>query len=90
PEDLDKIHALVASMVQKARQRGGYESRLVEYANLLPSEFAVLLVKDALRAGIPVQTTDEFAEFSEKHKDLILDEDYETGPGKRTSNAAWA
>lgn len=75
PEDLDKLHALVSSMVQKASEMGGYEERIVEYANLLPAEFAVLLVKDSLRAGIPVQTTQKFKEFSEKHKDLILDEE---------------
>ncbi|KXA90990.1 hypothetical protein AKJ57_02810 [candidate division MSBL1 archaeon SCGC-AAA259A05] len=74
PEEPDRIHALVSSMVQKGADRGGFEERIVEYANLLPAEFAVLLVKDALRAGIPVQTTEQFQEFSERHKDLILGE----------------
>ncbi|KXA99906.1 hypothetical protein AKJ41_04685 [candidate division MSBL1 archaeon SCGC-AAA259O05] len=74
PEEPDRIHALVSSMVQKGADREGFEERIVEYANLLPAEFAVLLVKDALRAGIPIQTTEQFQEFSERHKDLILGE----------------
>lgn len=74
PEEVDRLHALVSSMVQKAAEKEGREGRLVEYANLLPAEFAILLVKDALRAGIPVQTTEQFEKFSEKHKDLILGE----------------
>ncbi len=88
PEEVDRLHALVSSMVQKASRKEGYAERIVEYANLLPSEFAVLLVKDALRAGIPVQTTDEFTTFSEKHRKLILGEAHERETEGQTLDVA--
>lgn len=74
PEEPDILYSLVSSMVQKARDKGGYEERLAEYANFLPAEFAVLLLKDSLRARISVQMTDGFEKLSKKYKDLILGE----------------
>jgi len=56
----------------KTKEKQEYADRLVEYATMLPAEFAVLLVKDAIRAEIPVQKTKQFKKFASKYKDVIL------------------
>jgi len=72
PERPDLLHIVCSSIVVKTAERPEYTNRLVEYATLLPAEFAVLLVKDAVRAKIPVDRTKAFKKFTAKYKDVIL------------------
>ncbi|WGI17691.1 MoxR family ATPase [Methanonatronarchaeum sp. AMET-Sl] len=73
PERPDILHVIVTTLIEKARHQQGYEERLIEYAEKLPTEFTILLIKDALRAGIPLQKTQKFTEFTQKHKETIID-----------------
>ena len=72
PERPDLLHVVCSTMVVKVKEKPELAGRLVEYATKLPAEFAVLLVKDAIRAKIPVQRTKRFGQFAKKYRDLIL------------------
>jgi DNA polymerase III delta prime subunit len=72
PDRPDLLHVVCSSMVVKTKEKQEYADRLVEYATMLPAEFAALLVKDAIRAEIPVQKTKQFKKFASKFKDVIL------------------
>jgi len=72
PERPDLLHVVCSSIVVKTREKPEYVDRLVEYASLLPAEFAVLLVKDAIRAKIDVKRAKAFKKFTAKYKDVIL------------------
>lgn len=75
PDEPDLLYATISSLVEKAREKPELGNRLVEYANRMPedrAEFSIVLVKDAIRAGIPVQETEEFKEFVEGRKEFIL------------------
>ena len=72
PESPDLLYSLLSALVCYAREDGGKTARVIEYACLLPEEFSVLLVRDAIRAELPVKETQEFVYFAEKHQDLIL------------------
>lgn len=72
PERPDLLHVVCSSIVVKTAEKHEYADRLVEYASLLPAEFAVLLVKDAIRAKIPIQRAKPFKKFAAKYKEVIL------------------
>ncbi|MEM3452515.1 MAG: hypothetical protein QW835_02680 [Candidatus Hadarchaeum sp.] len=72
PDRPDLLHVVCSTLVMKTREKPEYAERLIEYATLLPPEFAVLLVKDAIRAKIAVQQTKTFKKFAAKFKDVIL------------------
>ncbi len=75
PERADVMHALISALihfVKNAENGDKYIDRLVEYALKLEPQFAVLLIKDALKNGIPVSKSRHFKEFSIKYKDLII------------------
>ena len=72
PDRPDLLHIVCSSIVVKTRENPEFTNRLVEYATHLPAEFAVLLVKDALRAGIKVQTAKAFRAFAAKYKNVVL------------------
>jgi len=78
PERPDVMHVIITSLIETARHQTGHEKRLMEYAEQLPTEFSVLLVKDALRADIQLQKTQEFKEFVQKHKGIILEQTPQT------------
>jgi len=75
PQQPDRLHATLSSIVDKVRDRPELAERLMEYANAIPNdlvEFSVMLVKDAVRAEIPVQNTDEFKDFVGDKEELLL------------------
>ncbi|MBS3815633.1 MAG: AAA family ATPase [Hadesarchaea archaeon] len=75
PDKPDVLHATISSIVDRVRQDHSKGERLAEYANAIPDnliEFAVLLMRDAIRAGIPVQNTGEFKKFAQERKNLII------------------
>jgi len=75
PNEPDKLHAIISSLVDRVKDQPTLAGRLVEYANSIPderTEFSVVLIRDALRAGISVQETDEFKEFVDEKGELIL------------------
>jgi len=75
PKEPDKLHAIISSLVDRVKDKPGLAGRLVEYANHIPddrTEFSIVLVKDAMRADIPVQETNQFKEFAREKEELIL------------------
>jgi len=75
PQEPDRLHATISSLVDNVRDRPEMAGRLVEYANAIPDhlvEFSVVLMKDAMRADIPVQRTDEFKDFVGDKEELII------------------
>lgn len=72
PESPDLLYSLVSALVCYVRDEQDKTPRLIEYACLLPEEFSVLLVRDAIRGDLPVKETAEFSHFAQKHRDLIL------------------
>ncbi|WP_161490774.1 ATP-binding protein [Methanonatronarchaeum thermophilum] len=73
PERPDILHVIITSLIETAKHQTGHEQRLMEYAEQLPTEFTVLLIKDALRAGIQLQKTQKFTKFVQKHKGTIIE-----------------
>jgi len=73
PERPDVLHLVCSTLVARVKQKPKLAGRLVEYATLLPAEFAALLVMDAMKANIPIKSeTREFKRFARKHGRLIL------------------
>jgi DNA polymerase III delta prime subunit len=72
PTRPDLLHVVCSTAVVKTIETPKYVERLVEYASLLPAEFAVMLVKDAIRAELPVQRTKHFKQFAAKYEEVIL------------------
>jgi DNA polymerase III delta prime subunit len=74
PERPDLLHVICSSMVVKVKEKPEYVDRLVEYALLLPAEFAVLLVKDAIAAGMgdQIKKTKKWSKYVQKYHNVIL------------------
>ncbi len=75
PREPDCLHATISSMVDKVRGLPELTGRLMDYANAIPNdlvEFSVVLVKDALRADIPVQKTDGYSQFVDDKGEFII------------------
>ncbi len=75
PEKPDVLSAVISSMVAKAKNNPDLSERVMEYANEIPEklvEFSIVLVKDAIRAGVPVQKTEAFQRFANDKKDFVL------------------
>lgn len=72
PDRPDLKYVICSSLVAKAKENPDLAGRLVEYSLELPPQFAVLLVKDAKRAGIPVKRASSFMDFADKFGDFAL------------------
>lgn len=74
PERPDVLHLTCAALVARVKRKPKLFPRLVEYATLLPSEFAAMTVQDVLRTTkIDIDPSSRvFKRFSAKHGRLIL------------------
>lgn len=73
PRRPDVLHLVCSILVARAKRKPKLTKRLVEYATLLPPEFAVLLVMDAMKADLPIKSeTREFKRFAKRYGRLIL------------------
>jgi len=70
PTDPATIYAIVAALVEKATEDSA--ERILKYANRLPADFSVLLVRDMIRKDAKIQNTTGFIQWATKHQDVLL------------------
>ena len=69
PEEAATLYAVSTALARKATE--GNMDRVVAYANRLPDEFSVLLVKDALDRDPAVAHTRSYIEWVAKHHEVM-------------------
>jgi hypothetical protein len=70
PTDPATLYAICGALARKSSDQN--MGRLVTYANRLPAEFSVLLVRDSVRHCPDVCNTRAFIEWSSKHSDVLI------------------
>jgi hypothetical protein len=70
PEDPAARYAVVAALVEKATEDNA--DRILQYADRLPADFSVLLVRDMIRKDNKIQNTAGFIAWSVRHADALL------------------
>lgn len=70
PEDPATLYAICGAIAQKASPDN--MDRVVEYANRLPAEFSVLLIRDAVELDDRIVNTRAFVEWTSKHSDVLI------------------
>jgi len=70
PDDPATLYAICGALAQKASDNT--MDRLVQYANRLPAEFSVLLVRDCVRVSPGVVNTRAFIEWASQNKDVLI------------------
>lgn len=71
PEDnLATLYAICGSLSVKASEQT--MPRLVKYANRLPAEFSVLLIRDCIKHDVNVVKTRAFIEWTSAHPDILI------------------
>ncbi len=69
PEEAATLYAISTALARKATE--GNMDRVVTYANRLPDEFSVLLVKDALDRDPAVANTRAYIEWVSEHHEVM-------------------
>ena len=70
PEEAATLYVISTALARKATE--GNTDRVVAYANRLPDEFSVLLVKDALDRDPAVANTRAYIEWVSEHHEVIM------------------
>jgi len=70
PTDPASVYAIVAALTEKATENNA--DRIFKYANRLPIDFNILLVRDMLRKEPKIQNTRSFINWASKHQDALL------------------
>lgn len=70
PEDPATLYALTGALARKASDQT--IERLVKYANRLPDEFSVLLVRDTVRQDNALINTRAYIEWASAHSDVLI------------------
>ena len=70
PEDPATLYAVCEALAGKASKQN--MSQVVTYANRLPPEYSVLLVRDAVKADNEVVNTDAFNEWAAAYSDVLI------------------
>lgn len=70
PKDPATLYAVCGALAQKASTQNF--GRMVEYANRLPPEFSVLLIRDTVRKDKSLALTRAFVEWTSKHSDVLM------------------
>lgn len=70
PSEPSLLFAICGALVHKADKRNF--TNILRYANRIPAEFQVLLVKDAIKRNKALSSTPEFSAWAVKHADLVL------------------
>lgn len=66
------LYALVAALVELYRSGGEAAKHLFAFAQMLPTEFGVMLIKDAIVKDESIAECPEFGEWIERYGDYIL------------------
>lgn len=73
PTEPSTLYALCGALVDRYKRAAKvHAKRLLEYSKKLPDEFAVLLVKDAIKANNAVTSDAQWVTWSRKYGELIL------------------
>lgn len=70
PDDNATLYALCGALAAKTSEQN--MDRLCTYANRLPDEFSVLLIRDAVRRTPQVVNTRGYIEWASKHADVLI------------------
>jgi hypothetical protein len=70
PEDPATLYALTGALARQASEQN--MDRLVQYANRLPDEFSVMLIRDALSASPEVVNTRAYIQWASDHQDVLI------------------
>jgi len=70
PTDPATLYAICGALAPKASEQS--MDRLVKYANRLPAEFSVLLVRDSIRNDKQVVNTRAYIEWASAHSDVLI------------------
>jgi len=70
PTEPSLLFAICGALVHKAERKNF--ANILRYANRIPAEFQVLLVKDAIKRNKALSSTPEFSAWAVKHSDLVL------------------
>ena len=70
PKDPATLYAVCGAIARKATDQNF--SRVIQYADRLPAEFSVLLVRDCIRSNAALANTKAFVSWTSKHKDVLL------------------
>jgi len=70
PTDPATLYAVCGALGRKATDQTF--ARVIQYADRLPAEFSVLLVRDCIRANAGLANTKAFVTWTSKHKDVLL------------------
>jgi hypothetical protein len=71
PTEVDVQYAVAAALAQRAKT-GNFDN-IVKYANRLPNEYGMMLVKDAVRRTQSLQLTKAFNRYAVDHADVWED-----------------
>jgi hypothetical protein len=70
PDDPATLYAICGALARKASEQT--IQRIVRYANRLPSEFSVLLLRDSVKQSPTVVNSRAFIEWADAHSDVLL------------------
>ena len=70
PSDPATLYAVCGALSHKASENT--IDRLVQYANRLPAEFSVLLMRDCIRQAKEIVNTRPFIEWATAHKEVLI------------------
>jgi len=70
PDDPATLYAICGALAAKASEQT--IERLVVYANRLPAEFSVLLIRDSVRKEAAIVNTRPFIEWASAHADVLI------------------
>lgn len=70
PTDPAALYAIVSALVSKITENNA--SRILKYANRLPQDFSVLLIRDSIRREPKIQNTKAFIKWATEHKDVLM------------------
>lgn len=70
PEDPATLYAICGALAHKASDQN--IGRVIKYANRLPVEFSVLLVRDCVKKDESLVKTRAFIDWASKHSDVLI------------------
>lgn len=70
PDNPAVLYAVCGALTKKATEQN--MTRVVKYANRLPAEFSVLLIRDCVKKDESLTKTRAFIEWASKHSDILL------------------
>ncbi|MHC1744000.1 MAG: hypothetical protein AB9873_13345 [Syntrophobacteraceae bacterium] len=70
PTDPATRYALCGALSRKASENN--MERMVKFANRLPAEFSVLLIRDSLRRDKTLASTRAFIEWASAHSNVLI------------------